>query len=209
MKLQKDAISTIAAISNIIVFIILILIAISFFPIGLPKFSPYNPLYNWLSDLGNYVYNPQGAIFFNIMLIINGILSILFFSGITTLSSLVGGRTVSLQTAQYIGYFSSVALIFVGLFTENSGNYHYIFSVMFFVSMFIVMVILSLIIVDRPIFLVIIPIITLGAFVINLILVFTHGPLYEWLLTISYLIFMLSLVVIMNEASLVPIISIK
>jgi len=35
--------------------------------------TTYNPITNWLSDLGNSSYNPTGAIFYNLGCILTGI----------------------------------------------------------------------------------------------------------------------------------------
>ena len=41
--------------------------------------GPYNPFYNNLSQLGNYYLNPNGALFFNMGMILSGTLVLLFY----------------------------------------------------------------------------------------------------------------------------------
>jgi hypothetical protein len=51
------------------------LTSIAFFP------RPVSPLNDWLSDLGNSSYNPQGAIFYNVGCVLTGLALFPFFAG--------------------------------------------------------------------------------------------------------------------------------
>lgn len=64
-----------AAIAAIVVYCIFTFASLALFP------PPYNPIKNWLSDLGNSSYNPKGAAVYNIGCIITGLMLFLFYIG--------------------------------------------------------------------------------------------------------------------------------
>ncbi len=100
--------------------------------------GPYTPLNNWLSDLGNPNYNPQGAIFFNLGCIITGIFIIPFFIGLSRWKFDEGGNL--LTTAQVMGILSAIFLIMIGIFPETSEPWHWIWSALFFLSLLITLI---------------------------------------------------------------------
>jgi len=90
----------------------------------------YSPQFSWtgnaLSDLG--VVEGVTAVLFNSGLIIGGILAIIFASGLFVfLRNRVLGRI-----GAFIFTLAALALVAIGIFTENFGRIHYYVSVAFF-----------------------------------------------------------------------------
>ncbi len=86
---------------------------------------PYSPLYNWLSDLGNPVANPQGAIFYNggLALTAGGVL--LFFLGLTQFR-MKENRLQTLMIALTVGFGSlgAFGMLMTTLFPINHAAVH-------------------------------------------------------------------------------------
>jgi hypothetical membrane protein len=90
-----------------------------------------SPQFSWtgnaLSDLG--VVEGVTAVLFNSGLIIGGILAIIFASGLFIfLRNRVLGRI-----GAFISTLAALALVAIGIFTENFGRVHYYVSVAFFI----------------------------------------------------------------------------
>ena len=72
---RKWPISVVAGIAVIVIFWTFTLTAMSRYP------KLYNPMINWMSNLGNSKLNPEGAFIYNLGCIITGIVMFLFFIG--------------------------------------------------------------------------------------------------------------------------------
>ena len=110
------------------IFLIMWLTAIAFTP-------GYRVFEQWVSDLGV----GGGAVFFNSGVILAGLLTIPF--AVTLALVLRPSRLGFVGSAVLI--VASVALIGVGVFTENAGRMHGIMSISFFVSILLALVLLS------------------------------------------------------------------
>jgi hypothetical protein len=119
-----------AGIAAVVVYLILALVAFLKYP------AAYGPLTNWLSDLGNPLDNPSGAIFYRLGCMLSGAALILFYLklGIWNTAS---KRTRVLQTiAQFTGVFSAVCLIVTGIFPlGTSTEIHSLWSMMLYISL--------------------------------------------------------------------------
>ncbi|MBD3339254.1 MAG: hypothetical protein GF353_09095 [Candidatus Lokiarchaeota archaeon] len=69
----KYKILCLLGVSVILIYCLMTFISVSLFP------SSFSPVDNWLSDLGNSSYNPNGAIFYNLGCILTGIALFPFF----------------------------------------------------------------------------------------------------------------------------------
>ena len=76
LKFRNFSISSISGLIAFIIFTVFILTSFTLYP------THYNPLYDWLSNLGNINLNPMGAFFFNWGCIISGLILIPFFFGL-------------------------------------------------------------------------------------------------------------------------------
>lgn len=101
-------------------------VAFTFISLAIASSPQFSWTGNALSDLG--VQEGVTAILFNSGLIIGGILAIIFASGLFIfLHNRVLGRI-----GAFIFTLAALALVAIGIFTENSGRIHYYVSVAFF-----------------------------------------------------------------------------
>lgn len=79
----------------------------------------YNPVFNWMSDLGSFALNPNGALYFNIGCILSGLGLFPFFFGLY--EWYIGGkRNKNLTKAtQVAGFISAFAMIMIGVYPED------------------------------------------------------------------------------------------
>ena len=128
---RKWPISVVSGMIAIITFWTFAFIAMAFFP------GTYNPFINWMSNLGNYNLNPEGAIYFNIGIIAAGIALFPFFFGLY--EWYIGGprnKRLTILT-QLSGFYCAFAMIMCGVFPENNFLVHIFWSMsLFIVSVF-------------------------------------------------------------------------
>ncbi len=110
----------------IAVFWVLVIISWSLFD------GIYNPLVNWMSDLGSSVLNPRGAIFFNIGCIVSGILLFPFFIGLYEWYIGSDRNKRLTKYTQVAGFFSAFFFIMIGVFTEDTIELHMTFAMLLF-----------------------------------------------------------------------------
>ncbi len=104
---------------------------------------PFSPLTNYLSRLGNFEYSPLGAYAYNTGCIATGILLLFFFADLQSLSLRTRAQRALLATGQLIGLCSAVALVMIGVFSEDQGTPHMIASSIFFELNFAVLLIVG------------------------------------------------------------------
>jgi len=143
----------------------------------------YNPVNNWLSDLGNSssTYNPRGAILYNLGCILTGIALLPFFIGLYQWYTDEKSRKVSLMVSQIVGCLAAFALIMIGVFSENSGSLHNLWSSVFFLLNFLVLVLVGVSLFTHPKYIKAIAYYGFIVAAINLALLFVpNTPLLEW-----------------------------
>jgi len=103
------------------------IVAFTFISLAITSYPQFSWTDNALSDLG--VVEGVTAVLFNSGLIIGGILAIIFASGLFIfLRNRVLGRI-----GAFIFTLAALALVAIGIFTENFGRIHYYVSVAFFI----------------------------------------------------------------------------
>jgi len=145
--------------------------------------TSYSPVNNWLSDLGNSssVFNPRGAILYNLGCILTGIALFPFFIGLYKWYTNEKWRKISLVTSQTVGCLAAFALIMIGVFSENSGSLHDLWSSIFFVLNLIVLVLIGASLFTHPHYIRAIAYYGFIVAAINLaMLLATNTPLLEW-----------------------------
>lgn len=100
----------------------------------------YSPVNNWLSDLGNSSYNPTGAIFFNVGCVLTGITLFPFFFGLYKWYTNENWRKISLILTQTIGSLAAFSLMMIGVFSEDYGEIHGLWSAVFFLLNLIILI---------------------------------------------------------------------
>ena len=108
------------------IYIVFTAISIGMFP------GPFSPVLNWLSDLGNVKYNPDGAIFFNTGCLLTSLVLVAFFSGYSYWNLTSRNKNLLLVACKAFGFFDAFTLAMLGIYTETSFDMHNIFAFMFF-----------------------------------------------------------------------------
>jgi Protein of unknown function (DUF998) len=76
----------------------------------------YGPLRNWLSDLGNPIDNPSGAVFYRLGCGLTAVFLIAFFAGLSGWNTGDRKMRILLITSQTAGALSALALILTAVF---------------------------------------------------------------------------------------------
>jgi hypothetical membrane protein len=100
----------ITGLTAIVIYLVFTLLAFLRFP------GIYNPMINWLSDLGNPDINPSGAIFYNSGCIITSLVLVLFYIGLSKWNTGDKRMKTLLIIAQIMGVCSSISLITAAVF---------------------------------------------------------------------------------------------
>jgi len=96
----------------------------------------YSPLSNWLSDLGSPRLNPQGAIFYNLGIIVTGFGLLPFFLGLTSWkmeSSRIQNAMLALTCA--MGLLGGLAMIMSAVFPIDHIEQHRFWSISLYISL--------------------------------------------------------------------------
>jgi hypothetical protein len=124
------AIISSAGIAAVVVYLIFALVAFLKYP------GAYGPLTNWLSDLGNPLDNPSGAIFYRLGCTLSGLALVLFYLKLSIWNTGSKKTPVLLTVAQCTGVFSAVSLIITGVFPlGTSTEIHSLWSMMLYISL--------------------------------------------------------------------------
>ena len=124
------AVASSAGIAAVVVYLLFALVAFLKYP------GAYGPLTNWLSDLGNPLDNPSGAIFYRLGCMLSGAALILFYLKLGIWNTGSKRTRVLLTVAQCTGVFSAVSLIITGIFPlGTSTEIHSLWSMMLYISL--------------------------------------------------------------------------
>ena len=175
MNISKWPISCIAGVAVIVLYCAFTFTSWALYP------TPYSPVDNWLSDLGNSTYNPSGAILYNLGCILTGIALFPFFGGLYKWYTNDKGRRILLMITQAIGLFAAFSLVMIGVFSEDSGELHILWSSIFFLLNLLVLILMGVSLFTHPNYMK--PIAYYGFIVaaINLLFILAYNiPLFEW-----------------------------
>ncbi len=143
-RIRNYSVSSITGLMAVIVFTVFTFTSLLLYP------TPYNPLYAWLSNLGNIYLNPSGAIFFNLGCILSGIIMIPFFAGLYEWKPIRKLSKILLILGMLLGIYASVSLIMVGVFPETHLQQHLLAAAGVFGSLFIIIILLSVALFNHP-----------------------------------------------------------
>ena len=142
---------------------------------------PVSPMSDWLSDLGNSSYNPQGAIFYNVGCVLTGLALFPFFAGFYYWYTDEKWRKSLIMITQAVGFIAAFALMMIGVFSEDAGAIHHLWSLVFFVFNLLVLILANVSLMTHRKFIRPIGYYGLIVAVINLLLVgLAYTSILEW-----------------------------
>lgn len=142
---------------------------------------PVNPLNDWLSDLGNSTYNPQGAIFYNVGCVLTGLALFPFFAGFYYWYTNEKWRKSLVVMTQAVGFIAAFSLMMIGVFSENAGAIHHLWSLVFFIFNLLVLILANVALITHRKFIKPIGYYGLIVAVINLLFVgLAYTSILEW-----------------------------
>jgi len=143
--------------------------------------AAYNPVANWLSDLGNSAHNPNGSILYNVGCVVTGIALFPLFIGLYEWYKDEKRRRTAIVTAQAIGCAAAFSLMMIGVFSEDYGWLHNLWSEVFFLLNLLVLVIMGVALFTHPRYIKAIAIYGCIVAAVTLMFLFLpNTPLLEW-----------------------------
>jgi len=98
--------------------------------------AEYGPLTNWLSDLGNPLANPAGAVYYNLGCILTGIALVVFFIGLSGWNTGEKKMKILLTIGQITGIFSAFSLIITASFPLGEHtSVHSVWSMILYIAL--------------------------------------------------------------------------
>jgi hypothetical membrane protein len=140
--------------------------------------------------LGNFNYSPFGAYFYNWGCILTGIALIPFFISLRDWWTESTIQRIVMIVGQFLGVASGIALMAIGVFSEDQGEPHMNASSTFFLILFFVLILITIAFFLNPGFNRIIGFYGLGITFSSLAFALTvGGPLTEWYSVFGSLLF--------------------
>ena len=161
--------------------------------------SSYSPFSNWASDLGNSNFNPKGAIYYNLGVIIGGGFMLLFFIGFKNWET---HNKILLHSFQFFGILAAITNIMSGVHSEDFPIWHSSWSFAFFTFISITLVISSIFLIRESPNFHTVAIIGLIIAIINSIFIITlsfafvqllYIPIIEWFAIYSLIFYIILL----------------
>jgi hypothetical membrane protein len=140
----KWPISCTAGIAVIVLYCVFTFVSLALYPL------PYSITVNYLSDLGNSVSSPNGAVFYNVGIILAGVALFPFFIGLYKWYSDKQWRRILLIATQIIGFVEAFSLIMIGVFPETTGDPHIFWSDVQFILNLIVLILADAALITHP-----------------------------------------------------------
>lgn len=125
----RSTLVTITGLLTVVVYLSLTLVAYAYYP------ASFAPGSNWLSDLGNRLLNPHGAVYYRSAAVVSGALLAIFFIALGASFRRRGGkRAIFMTVAAVLGVIGALALFLTGVFPEDTGGPHSASSAVLYVA---------------------------------------------------------------------------
>jgi len=152
--------------------------------------TPFSPVVNYLSDLGNSTFSPRGAWFYNAGCILTGLALFPFYAGFYEWYTPEKRRKILMAATQVVGLVSAFSLIMIGVFSEDTLAQHLFWSEVFFIFNLLVLILANISLMTHPKFVRPIGYYGLAVAVVNMLfVVLTTTPLLEWFTVFTALIY--------------------
>lgn len=143
--------------------------------------GPFSPVENWLSDFGNSSYSPRGAIFYNVGCVLTGLALFPFLAGFYKWYTDEKWRKSLMMITQALGFIAAFALIMIGVFSEDYGAIHHLWSQVFFIFNLMVLILANFSLMTHRKFIRPVGYYGLAVAVVNLLFVaLSNTPILEW-----------------------------
>ena len=120
---KKLSLSFISGVIAVIGYLLFTFLAYRLYPL------PFSPMTNWLSDLGNVDLNPNGAIYYNIGIILTASMLLVFFLGLSSWKIEENRvQCIMLRLAQIFGGLGAFCMILSAIFPINNYKIHSFWS---------------------------------------------------------------------------------
>ncbi len=184
MRILKHSLTSVSGLLVIILYCTFTFTAWALYP---DNFAPW---FHYLSRLGNFNYAPLGAYFYNWGCILTGIALVPFFISLKswyTEKRVIKGLLIG---GQMVGVCAAIALILIGVFSEDQGSPHMTASSIFFILNFIVLILTNIALMFHNRFIKVIGLYGIIVTILSLPLeVFLGGPIIEWYTVFGSLIY--------------------
>jgi hypothetical membrane protein len=121
--------TTIFGLLSVVAYLSLTVVSFAYYP------ASFSPRANWLSDLGDRLLNPQGAVFYRSAAVLAGVLLGAFFVALGACARRQGGKRAAFMiVAEALGLVAALALILTGVFPEDTGTPHSVSSAVLYVA---------------------------------------------------------------------------
>ncbi|MFW9850117.1 MAG: DUF998 domain-containing protein [Candidatus Thorarchaeota archaeon] len=182
--LSKENLTPISGFLVIVFYCIFMLISWAFYPFE------YAPWSHYLSRLGNFNNSPFGAYFYNWGCILTGLALFPFFIGLYIWYSANMLKKLLVVIGQGLGVSSAIALILIGVFSENLGEPHMTASSTFFLINFFTLIVLGVALALHTEFPILLGLYGIFVSISSLLMALTiGGPITEWYTVFASLLF--------------------
>lgn len=127
-RFSKWQLLLLSAILGVIAYCTLTFVSITYFP------GPFGPLDNYLSQLGNSSLNPDGAVFYNLAVILVGLFTIPFYIALYKIY-MKPDRSNLIAVAVLCGLINGPSIMLSGIFSEDFYTQHFFWSLMIFITL--------------------------------------------------------------------------
>jgi hypothetical membrane protein len=181
-SLTESPLLSVAAALVIGLYCVFTFTSISVFP------KAFSPFVNYLSDLGNSSFNPEGAWLYNTGCILTGLALFPFYAGFYLWYSRAKWRRALIVLTQAMGFASAYALIMIGVYSEDYLAQHLFWSDLFFLLNLLVLILANASLMAHRDFIRPIGYCGLAVAVINVLFVLlSNTPVLEWFTVFSAL----------------------
>ena len=113
--------------------------------------TQFNPVSNWISDMGNYDLNPSGAIIYNAGAFVAGLLLVPFFIGLASWYYVERKDKYYYAGAELFGFIGALGMVMHAVFQEGT-SLHFLWATVCFASLVVVLIIANQALLRNPIF---------------------------------------------------------
>ncbi len=182
--ISRKNLSPVSGFFVIVFYCVFMLISWAFYPLE------YAPWSHYLSRLGNFEYSPFGAYFYNMGCILTGLALIPFFIGLYVWFSENVIKKLLIVIGQGLGVSSAIALILIGVFSENLGSPHMTASSIFFLINFFTLIVLGIALAFHNEFPILLGLYGIFVSISSLLMALViGGPITEWYTVFASLLF--------------------